>query len=420
MYTIGAICSLPFSGPASDIAGRRWGTFIGSVIVVASTFVSALSSGVPQFVAGRFFLGFGVNIIRSTSSIWCAEVCPPAYRGIIMAFYNCTYAVGSLIAAGVTRGSAGYGGNMSWQIPLWCQMICPGIVLFSVLFFPESPRWHFSHGYEDKALEFLTKYHGEGNADHPLVQLQIQEYREVISLSGSDKRWWDFSDLYKNKPGRWRFINALVVGIWGQCSGNAVVTYYLPAMLLTTGITDSNTVLNVNLGYTVVCTVAAYVGASQIERMGRRPTIIWTAIACSICFACITIGTGLYANSSATSAASASIAFIFIFGWCYNFGMTPLQALYPVEALSYETRGKGIGLTFSLAHLFTLINQFCFPIALKKIGWYTYIVFIGWDIFEATVSYFVSVETKGRTLEELSEIFESPNPVKASLQKLPA
>lgn len=28
-----------------------------------------------------------------------------------------------------------------------------------------------------------------------------------------------------------------------------------------------------------------------------------------------------------------------------------------------------------------------------------------------------AVETKGRTLEELTEVFESPNPVKASLQK---
>jgi hypothetical protein len=296
-------------------------------------------------------------------------------------------------------------------------MICPGIVLLTVLFFPESPRWLFSHGKEEQALEFLAFYHGEGNPDHPLVQLQLQEYREFISLSGSDKRWWDFSDFYKNKAGRWRFINALITGIWGQCSGNAVVTYYLPAMLLTTGITDSEQVLNVNLGYTVVSTVASYLGASQIERMGRRPTIIWTAVACSVCFACITIGSGLFAHTHASSAASAGIAFIFIFGFCYNFGMTPLQALYPVEALSYETRGKGVGLTFSIAHGFTLLNQFCFPVALQKIGWYTYIVFIVWDLFEATVSYFVSVETKNHTLEELSEIFESPNPVKASLQK---
>ncbi|KAJ6127088.1 general substrate transporter [Penicillium sp. IBT 18751x] len=94
MYTVGAICNLPFGGPAGDIRGRKWDTFKGCVVVIASKFVSALSHGVPKFVPGRLFLVFGVYNIRSTSSTWCAEICPPAYRGIIMAFYNCTYAVG--------------------------------------------------------------------------------------------------------------------------------------------------------------------------------------------------------------------------------------------------------------------------------------------------------------------------------------
>ncbi|KAJ5662052.1 uncharacterized protein N7477_009668 [Penicillium maclennaniae] len=112
-------------------------------------------------------------------------------------------------------------------------------------------------------------------------------------------------------------------------------------MLITTGIIASEEVLNVNLGNTVVSTVASCIGASQIKRMGRRPTNIWTAVAC----------------------------------W------------------------------------------FCFPLAFKNIGWHTYIVFIVWDLFEASVTYIFSVETKNHTLEELSEIFESLNPAKASLQK---
>ena len=40
-----------------------------------------------------------------------------------------------------------------------------------------------------------------------------------------------------------------------------------------------------------------------------------------------------------------------------------------------------------------------------------------WDIFEFIFIYLFFVETKGRTLEELDEIFESPNPRKASTAK---
>ena len=44
-------------------------------------------------------------------------------------------------------------------------------------------------------------------------------------------------------------------------------------------------------------------------------------------------------------------------------------------------------------------------------------MFIFWDIFEFAFIYFLFVETKNRTLEELTEIFAAKNPVKFSLQK---
>lgn len=420
MYTVGTVASLPLTGPACDYKGRRMGMFIGSIMVVLSTILSALATNTSAFVAGRFFLGFGVSIVRCASSIWCAEISPPAYRGVLTAFYNCTYAVGALMAAGVTRGSVRYAGDAQWRIPVWCQLICPAIVTVFVMFFPESPRWLFAHQREQESRDFLTKYHGEGNPNHALVKMQIEEYRQVISLNGSDKNWWDYSDLYKNRASRWRVFNALMPSVWGQCSGNAVVSYYLPAMLMTTGMTRSDQILNINLGYTAISAVASYVGASLIDKMGRRPTVIWTSVACALCFAGITAGTGIYASTKDHSAASAGIAFIFIFGWCYNFGMTPLQALYPVECLSYEQRGKGLAFVFAFVHCLAFVNQFCFPISLHDIGWKTYIVFIAWDLVQATISYFFSVETKGRSLEEMTEIFEAPNPVKASLRKIKA
>jgi hypothetical protein len=37
------------------------------------------------------------------------------------------------------------------------------------------------------------------------------------------------------------------------------------------------------------------------------------------------------------------LVFIFIFGAVYSIGFTPLQALYPVEVLSFEMRAKGMG-----------------------------------------------------------------------------
>ena len=45
-------------------------------------------------------------------------------------------------------------------------------------------------------------------------------------------------------------------------------------------------------------------------------------------------------------------------------------------------------------------------------------VYIGWIVVELLIIYFFFVETAGKTLEELSEIFEAKNPRKASTKKV--
>ena len=37
---------------------------------------------------------------------------------------------------------------------------------------------------------------GNGDPNHPIVQLEVEEFREKIKLDGSDKRWWDFKCVY--------------------------------------------------------------------------------------------------------------------------------------------------------------------------------------------------------------------------------
>ena len=245
----------------------------------------------------------------------------------------------------------------------------------------------------------------------------MAEYEEQISMTGSDKRFWDYRELFNSHAARWRVFNMLIVSVFGQWSGNGVVSYYLPAMLSTAGVTNSITVLNINLGNSILSAGGAYLGAAFVQKIGRRKMLVGVCLACSVIFACIAAGTGAYKIHGSQAAANVGIAFIFIFGFCYSFGFTPLQALYPVEVLSYEQRAKGMALSSAGVNAASLLNQFAWPVALQKIGWYTYLIFVAWDIIQALVCYLFCVETNGRTLEELSEIYDAKNPRKASTIK---
>jgi hypothetical protein len=64
-----------------------------------------------------------------------------------------------------------------------------------------------------------------------------------------------------------------------------------------------------------------------------------------------------------------------------------------------------------------VVNTFGISVGIQAIGWKLYLVYIGWICVEIVIIYFFFVETAGKTLEEMGEIFNSPNPRKASTRK---
>lgn len=60
-------------------------------------------------------------------------------------------------------------------------------------------------------------------------------------------------------------------------------------------------------------------------------------------------------------------------------------------------------------------QTFVTGIAFTHLAWKYYFLFIAWDSLQFLVIYLCYVETKRRTLEELTEIFRSARPVKTSL-----
>ena len=171
-------------------------------------------------MGGRFLLGFAVPIMTTAGPLHVIETAHPAHRGIITGLYNTFWFVGSLLAAGVTRGSANLAGNQSWRIPVWLQMLFPALLVILPLLLPESPRWLYTRGKHTQAKKTLAKYHGCGNEDSIWVSMQIREYEEYLNMDGGDKRWWDYGSLFKTRPARYRLACNCIVAIFGQWAGN--------------------------------------------------------------------------------------------------------------------------------------------------------------------------------------------------------
>ncbi|KAK9480265.1 general substrate transporter [Lipomyces japonicus] len=396
IYIIRCVPASFVAGPVNDRFGRHWGMF------------TAPSVNKAMFLIGRFLLGFKVNFCGISAPCYASELAHPQWRGTLTSLYNTCWYLGSILASWVSYTCANIDVPMGFRIPIWCQICSSVIVVSLVWFLPESPRWLIAKDRTADAHAVLTKYHGEGNPNHPIVLLEFAEMRAEAEASENNLKWWDYRPLLNTRSGRVRFRCAMLMAVYGQLSGNPLSSYYLPVMMETSGITNEKTKLMLNGIYPVICWIASVIGSSMTDRAG-----------CSACFAVIMATTKYGVSLHNTALTNMSIASVYIFGFIFSFGWTPLQAMYIAECLRTETRVKGNGLAHFFSQIAQVTVQYASGPVFQNIKYYYYLVFVFWDLVEVCIINFCFVETKDRTLEELEEVFQSKNPVKNYKRGLP-
>ncbi|KAH9211971.1 general substrate transporter [Leptodontidium sp. 2 PMI_412] len=416
IYNLGQIAAFPFCGFLADGYGRRICIFVGCAIVLIGTAVQASAHEKPQFMGGRFVLGFGAALASAAGPAYTVELAHPAYRGTMAGMYNNFWWLGNILAGWTTYGSnKNLTSSWAWRIPTLVQAGLPSVVMVLILFFPESPRWLIAHDRREEALAIFAKYHGEGDENSPVVQLQYHEVIDNLHATKDDNPWWDFRELVNTRAARYRLYMVIGMSFFGQWSGNNVVSYFMPAMIENAGIKSKNKQLLINAINPIFSMMGAIYGATLLDKLGRR--FMMLAGLGGALFSYILLTAFTAESEKNASLSYGVIVSIFLFGIIFAWGFTPLQTLYAVECLENRTRAKGSGLNFLFLNVAMVVNTYGISVGIKAIGWKLYIVYIGWICIEIATIYFFFVETAGKTLEEMTEIFNADNPRKESTKK---
>ncbi|KAK8040263.1 general substrate transporter [Apiospora marii] len=420
IFQVGQMCAALFVWVA-DWLGRKWLIFIGAAGVAIGTVVTATATDLGVFVGGRFLLSFFAQMACSASPLYLVEVAPPQYRGTLAGLYNTFYYFGSILATSAVYGAHRHLSHtdLDWRLPLWLQMVCPGIVAVLIMFFPESPRWLVGKDRHEEARAFLVKYHANGDPNHPLVDLEMSEMIESLRVEPITE-WRNFFDLrvlVRTRARRYRTMLNVVFAWFGQFSGNNVVSYYMPYLLDNVGIKDADTKLLLNIMYALEGYIFATAGARMLDIIGRRKMLLGATAGLILSLAVAAGTAASYEQTGSRASSSASIAAIFAFGAVFAAAFTSMQPIYPAEVMSNDMRAKGMGTYKISGGAAGFVNTFVAPIALRRGRYWVYMFFVFWDCFEFAFMYFFFVETKGLTLEEMDDIFEAPSPRRASTRK---
>ncbi|GAA5869795.1 hypothetical protein JCM8547_005845 [Rhodosporidiobolus lusitaniae] len=403
-----SLALMPLYAISCDVLGRKKTAWIGCLLVLAGALIGTFAKEHTDsmLMAGRALVGMGGSLLTVCSSLLVNELLHPRLRPVGAAFVLVFYYVGAIVSAWVSYGviAAGMTSSWSWRLPTLLQVVGPAFLFTGLFFTPESPRWLVSRGQHEKAHRILAEHHANGKMDDELVLYELDEITATIALEKEQKT--NFFSLFKTPGNRHRVLLLMIGATGSQGNGIAVFSYYLSPVLRLVGVTDARQQTGINGGLMIWNLFFAGLGASLVERFGRRK--LWLISTGGMIFTYSgLIGTsGAFAQTQSSSVGLASVAFMFLCYAFYDIAWTPLPYSYSTEILTFSTRASGMALYTWMMNATMCANQWINPIALEAAGWKFYFVFLAALIVLFLMHYRFLVETRGLSLEEIALLFD--------------
>ncbi|EED19748.1 sugar transporter, putative [Talaromyces stipitatus ATCC 10500] len=406
------------SGPVSDRIGRKWSIIIGCIVWMIGSTLTCAAQNIGMLVVGRIINGLAVGFESAQVPVYISEISPPTQRGRFVGLQQWAITWGIMIMYYISFGCSYIGGQdpdnystASWRIPWGLQMLPAVFLGFAMTFLPESPRWLARQDRWEECHGVLTLVHGKGDPNHPFVQVELQDIKEMCEF---ERRHANVTYLDLFKP---HMLNRTLVAYWYELYD--VLHGYIFTMA---GYNGNAALLASSIQYiiNVIMTLPALV---FIDRVGRRNLmLLGSTLMMTFMFANAGIMgahgviipggiNGVKAESMRVSGAAAKglIACTYLFVASYAPTWGPASWIYPPELFPLRLRGKGVALSTSGNWAFNTALGLFTPVAFANIRYRTYIIFGVFNLAMTIHVFFGFPETAGKTLEETEAMFEDPN-----------
>ncbi|CAI7567773.1 unnamed protein product [Penicillium pancosmium] len=403
IYEVG--CALGALGCVflGDKLGRRKTIFLAGCVALIGIVIQASPFALGQLISGRVITGLGVGGFTATIPMYVSESSGAEARGR-MVLLEGWFAIGGIVLATWLEFGLYYvsDNSVSWRFPIAFQGIFALVVVSCILFLPESPRWLARVDRMEEAAEVLSRMEDVPvESEHVAQELEI--IKQSLFLDATDESTVSTSPFaLTNNRHLHRTAIAVGVNILAQMTGVNIITFY------------SDTIFESDLGYSGTISriitgclqiwqfIAAGIAVLLIDRVGRRPLLLTAAAGMTIAQTCLA---GLSSDLSNKSAAGASILFYFMALFCFPIGLFLVPFMYAAEIAPLRTRAKVTAMSAAANWLFNFLLAEVTPIGFASIQWRYYIIYACISAFAFISFYFFCPETKGRTLEEIDDIF---------------
>ena len=369
-FYIGMFLGAFTCGYLSDRVGRRKMMIITTLIHAIFTALFSQARDFNTAFIIRLIAGYGAGGLLPLPGVYVAEFTPARYRGRFLGLVETSWVFGALIASGLSLGIIP---SFGWRALFYTGLI-PLMMVPALLSTPESIRYLERRGRRAEAMKILRLFGVE----------------EVGEAAGEEEREEKakLSDLFSRD---YRGRTILLWTLWFVL----VYTYHGIFIWLKKFFTASGLIPNPLLYYFVVTSiqVPGYLAATMLlDRVGRkRVLLIFLTLSGLGC-----LGFSLAHDFTSILLTSSIISFFNLGAWAALYTYTP--ELYPTEI-----RATGSGSAASCGRVGGILQGPITGAVLMLWGLpATFLKFAILHWIAAAAVLLLGIETKGKTLEELT------------------
>jgi sugar porter (SP) family MFS transporter len=382
----GTLLGALLAGIPGDRFGSRNALRVVGLLYVFGALGCALSASLAEFAVARFLTGIAIGASSVLAPVYIAEIAPHGRRGALVGLFQLNIVIGILLAY-CSNFAIDHlvSGAVAWRWKLGVATVPAGVFLSLLFTIPHSPRWLLARGRAAEAAASLAHL-GEPDPAVRLDQLRRMSV-EAGTQAGGSLSW---------TVHRRAMLLAIAIATFNQLSGINAVLYYLGDIFAAAGFsTLSADLQSMVVGGTNL--VATLLALRLIDRIGRRPLLLFGAVGTALALAGVAVIMALQRGQALLL--PLLVAFIASFAvsqgaviWVY------LSELFPTAV---RARGQSLG---SATHwIMNALIAAIFPSVAAVSKSLPFVFFALMMVVQFVVVKIAFPETKGVALEDMTQ-----------------